>query len=147
MRIWLCIWYMQTHTQTVVTDYGISFVNKICIISKGVMDCKIKETRCWTEEMITFYAFFTYFHIWSKKFPNFSQACTLVLTHMGWHTNVKNEGDLDTRLSSLSAKWTRGFPCICYAMPIFSSLSPVFFNQCSLCQNSAKFQYRYQTSW
>ena len=43
--------------QTVVTNFCIGFVNKIHITGKGMIEetwiAKIKEIKCWTEELIT----------------------------------------------------------------------------------------------
>ena len=53
--------------QTVVTDFCISFVNKRCIIGRGMIKetwiAKIKEIGCWTEELITFCLFFAHFRM------------------------------------------------------------------------------------
>ena len=47
--------------QTVVTDSCIGFFEKIHIIGKGMIKetwvAKIKEIKCWTEELITFCPF------------------------------------------------------------------------------------------
>ena len=97
--------------QTVVTDFCIGFVNKIHIIGKGMIKqtwiAKIKEIRCWTEELITFCPF-SPVSMWSKRLPDFAVKhvdlrllawrAMLGLTHRrkqyyGW--------GLDTRPSSL----------------------------------------------
>ena len=97
--------------QTVVTYFCIGFVNKIHIIGKGMIKetwiAKIKEIRCWTEELITFYPF-SPVSAWSKKLPNFAVKhvdLSWDLRHdmpcKGWRIDVNNEGGLDTRPSSL----------------------------------------------
>ena len=97
--------------QTVVTDFCIGFVNKIHIIGKSMIKetwiAKIKEIGCSTEELITFCPF-SPISAWSKKLPNFAVKHVDLswdfghdVPCMGRRIDVNNEGDLDTRPSSL----------------------------------------------
>ena len=104
--------------QTVVTDFCIGFVNKIHITGKGMIKetwiAKIKEIKCWTEELLTFCPF-SPVSTWSKKLPNFAVkhvGLSWDFGHdvpcMGRRIDVNNEGGLDTRPSSLYVTWSRG---------------------------------------
>ena len=97
--------------QTMVTDFCISFVNNIHIIGKGMIKetwiAKIKEMRCWTEELITFCPISPVSSC-SKKLSNFavmniefSLDFEHDIPHVGRLAAVNSVGGLDTRPSSL----------------------------------------------
>ena len=73
--------------QTMVTDFW-TFVNKICIIGKGMIKetwlAKIKEIRCWTEQLITFCVFSPVSRMVLKASTFCNQASILELRFWEW---------------------------------------------------------------
>ena len=77
----------------VVTDFCIRFVNKIHIIGKGMIKetwtAKIKEIRCWAEELITF-CLISPVSTCSKNLPNFAVTKRLELRLWAWRTTCRS---------------------------------------------------------
>ena len=125
--------------QTVVTDFCMSYVNKIHVIGKGMIKetwtAKIKEIRCWTEELLTYLSYSSRFFLMFKRASKFydleyrlklrlwawrntrrsTRSCKQC--QRSWHKTIFLIGKLNSGCSSPGCKIIEGIEGNCFGCP------------------------------